>query len=194
MCWVAVDRAIRLAEKRSFPAPLPEWNSIRSQIYNSIHEEFWNADLNSFVQYPGGTTPDGSMLLMPLVRFISPQDPRWLSTLAHIEHTLVDDALVHRRTAADRALDGLTGEEGSFLACSFWYVECLARGGEVARARLLFEKLLAYGNHVGLYAEELSPSGRHLGNTPQVLTHLAIISAASYLDRALSGGHQPAWS
>ncbi len=193
MCWVAFDRAIRLADKRSFPAPLPEWNSIRVQIYNSIHEEFWNEDLNSFVQYPGSETPDGSMLLMPLVRFISPQDPRWLGTLAHIERTLVDDALVHRRTASDRALDGLTGEEGSFLACSFWYVECLARSGQVARARLLFEKLLAYANHVGIYSEELSPSGRHLGNTPQVLTHLALISAAVYLDRALSGEPQPPW-
>jgi GH15 family glucan-1,4-alpha-glucosidase len=194
MCWVALDRAIRLAQERSLPAPLPEWNSIRMQIYNSIHQEFWNADLNSFVQYPGATTPDGSMLLMPLMRFISPQDPRWLGTLALIERTLVDDALVHRRTAADRVLDGLTGEEGSFLACSFWYVECLARGGQVARARLLFEKLLAYGNHLGLFSEELSASGRHLGNTPQVLTHLALISAAAYLDRALSGEQPPPWT
>ena len=194
MCWVAVDRATRLAQKRSLPAPLPQWNELRLQIHASIHEQFWREDLNSFVQYPGAETTDGSMLLMPLVRFISPRDPRWLGTMALVRRQLVEDALVFRRAPADRALDGLDGQEGSFLACSFWYVECLARQGELAEARLLFEKLLGYASPLGLYAEELSPTGRHQGNYPQALTHLALISAASYLDRALGSGRPQPWS
>ncbi len=194
MCWVAVDRAIRLSQKRSLPAPLPNWNELRLEIHASIHEEFWRDDLQSFVSYPGADAPDGSMLLMPLVRFISPCDPRWIGTMALVQRTLVEDALVFRRTEGDRALDGLKGEEGSFLACSFWYVECLARMGRVVEARLLFEKLLGYANPLGLYAEELSPTGRHQGNYPQALTHLALISAASYLDRALGKNRATPWS
>ena len=194
MCWVAVDRAIRLAQKRSLPAPLPEWNALRLEIHASIHAEFWREDLRSFVSYPGADAPDGSMLLMPLVRFISPCDPRWIGTMALVRRTLVEDALVFRRTEGDRVLDGLKGEEGSFLACSFWYVECLARMGELVEARLLFEKLLGYANPLGLYAEELSPTGRHQGNYPQALTHLALISAASYLDRALGRNRATPWS
>ncbi len=194
MCWVAVDRAIRLAQKRSFPAPLPDWNALRVAIHASIHDGFWREDLQSFVSYPGAEAPDGSMLLMPLVRFISPCDPRWVGTMALVQRTLVEDALVFRRTPGDRALDGLEGEEGSFLACSFWYVECLARMGQVTEARLLFEKLLGYANPLGLYAEELSPTGRHQGNFPQALTHLALISAASFLDRALSKQDPTPWS
>ncbi len=194
MCWVAVDRAIRLAQKRSLPAPLPDWNELRLEIHASIHEEFWRDDLQSFVSYPGADAPDGSMLLMPLVRFISPCDPRWIGTMALVQRTLVEDALVFRRTTGDRVLDGLKGEEGSFLACSFWYVECLARMGRVVEARLLFEKLLGYANPLGLYAEELSPTGRHQGNYPQALTHLALISAASFLDRALGKNRATPWS
>ena len=194
MCWVAVDRAIRLSQKRSLPAPLPDWNALRLEIHASIHEEFWREDLDSFVSYPGADAPDGSMLLMPLVRFISPCDPRWVGTMALVQRTLVEDALVFRRTARDRALDGLKGEEGSFLACSFWYVECLARMGRLVEARLLFEKLLGYASPLGLYAEELSPTGRHQGNYPQALTHLALISAASFLDRALGRDRATPWS
>lgn len=194
MCWVAVDRAIRLAQKRSFPAPFPAWNQLRLEIHESIHEEYWRADLGSFVQFPGAETPDGAMLLMPLVRFISPRDPRWLGTLEFIRTHLVEDALVFRRAPADRALDGLPGTEGSFLACSFWFVECLARAGEVTEARLLFEKLLGYASPLGLFAEELSPAGLHQGNYPQALTHLALISAASYVNRALKSETPRAWS
>ncbi len=194
MCWVAVDRAIRLAQKRSLPAPLPDWNALRLEIHASIHEEFWRDDLGSFVSYPGADAPDGSMLLMPLVRFISPCDPRWIGTMALVQRTLVEDALVFRRTPADRVLDGLKGEEGSFLACSFWYVECLARMGRVVEARLLFEKLLGYASPLGLYAEELSSTGQHQGNYPQALTHLALISAASYLDRVLGRDRATPWS
>ena len=192
MCWVAVDRAIRLANKRSYPAPLPQWNQTRLEIHASIHDEFWDEGLNSFVHVQGGDTVDGALLLMPMLRFISPQDPRWLGTLDLIRKQLVVDALVFRRPPGDE--DAAGGEEGAFLACSFWYVEALARSGEVTEARLVFDKLLGYANHVGLYAEELSFSGRHLGNFPQVLTHLALISAASFLDRALSGDKMSNWA
>ena len=193
MCWVAIDRAIRLATKRSLPAPLPEWNRSRLDIYNSVHADFWRTDLNSFVDARGSDTVDGAMLLMPLMRFISPTDPRWLGTMDRIRKLLVVDSLVFRRPP-DEERDEAGGEEGSFLACSFWYVEALARGGQVTEARTLFDKLLGHANHVGLYAEEMSFSGRHLGNFPQVLSHLALISAATCLDRLLGGGPREHWA
>jgi GH15 family glucan-1,4-alpha-glucosidase len=181
MCWVAVDRALRLAEKRSFPAPMAHWLGVRDAIYHQMHTEFWNEELQSFVQTKNGKTLDAACLLAPLVRFISPTDPRWLSTLRAIEEGLVDDSLVYRY----KTEDGLIGSEGTFCMCSFWLIECLARSGEVKRARFLLEKTLGYANHLGLFAEELSPSGEHLGNFPQAFTHLALISAAFELNRRL---------
>ncbi|MCQ8240255.1 glycoside hydrolase family 15 protein [Acetobacteraceae bacterium KSS12] len=185
MCWVAFDRAIRLSRKRGLPAPLETWLDTRDAIYNEIHDEFWDEKQRSFVQYKGGNSLDASCLLMPLVRFISPTDPRFLSTLEAVGRGLTDDSLVYRYSTANGA-DGLHGDEGTFTMCSFWYVECLARAGDVAQARFLFEKMLGYANHVGLFAEELGPAGEHLGNFPQAFTHLGLISAAYYLDRALS--------
>ncbi|MCI9875195.1 glycoside hydrolase family 15 protein [Pseudomonas atacamensis] len=187
MCWVALDRAIRLASKRSLPAPFARWDNTRQAIYTDIWDNFWNEERGHFVQYKGGTALDGSMLLMPLVRFVSAKDPRWLSTLEAIEKTLVRDGMVYRYRNEDANIDGLSGTEGAFAACSFWYVECLARAGQVEKAHLEFEQLLRYANPLGLYAEEFDSHGRHLGNTPQALTHLALISAASFLDRKLSG-------
>lgn len=187
MCWVALDRAIRLASKRSLPAPFARWDDTRQAIYTDIWDNFWNEERGHFVQYKGGTALDGSMLLMPLVRFVSAKDPRWLSTLEAIEKTLVRDGMVYRYRNEDANIDGLSGTEGAFAACSFWYVECLARAGQVEKAHLEFEQLLRYANPLGLYAEEFDSHGRHLGNTPQALTHLALISAASFLDRKLSG-------
>lgn len=187
MCWVALDRAIRLASKRSLPAPFARWDETRQAIYADIWNNFWDEERGHFVQHIGGTALDGSMLLMPLVRFVSAKDPRWLSTLAAIEKTLVRDGMVYRYRNEDTGIDGLAGTEGAFAACSFWYVECLARAGQVEKAHLEFEQLLRYANPLGLYAEELDSHARHLGNTPQALTHLALISAASFLDRKLSG-------
>jgi GH15 family glucan-1,4-alpha-glucosidase len=123
---------------------------------------------------------------MPMVKFISPTDPRWISTLRAIEEDLVDDSLVFRYRIGEAAHDGLTGDEGTFNMCSFWYAEVLARGGDAQKARFLFEKMLGYANHVGLYAEELGPHGEHLGNFPQAFTHLGLISAAYAIDRKLS--------
>jgi pentatricopeptide repeat protein len=130
---------------------------------------------------------------MPLVRFVSPVDPRWLGTLKKIQEELVEDALVFRYRNEASQFDGLDGIEGTFSACSFWYIECLARAHRMDEARLLFERMISYSNHLGLYAEELSPSGEHLGNFPQALTHLALISAATYLDRQLDGSHPSEW-
>lgn len=183
MCWVAIDRAIRLAEKRSFPAPLIHWFKTRDTIYRQIFNDFWDPKQKAFVQHLGSHSMDAANLLMPLLKFISPTDPRWLSTLKAIEEELVDDSLVFRY----RADDGLTGTEGTFCMCSFWFVECLTRAGDVEKARFFFEKMLGYSNHLGLYAEELGPAGEHLGNFPQAFTHLGLISAAYALDRTLSG-------
>ena len=184
MCWVAFDRAIRLADKRSLEAPLVKWYDMRRAINDDIFANFWNQELDSFVQEKGGTEVDGSLLLMPMLRFIGPTDPRWLGTLKRIEQDLSEDSLVFRYRSGT---DGIEGDEGSFTACSFWLIECLARAHQVEKARLLFDKMLGYANHLGLYSEQLGSSGEHLGNFPQALTHLALISAATYLDRALSG-------
>ena len=190
MCWVAIDRAIRLATKRSFPAPFSRWYEVRDTIYRDIFQRFWDQARGGFVQHPGATTFDAAALLMPLVRFVSPTDPRWLSTLAGIDRELVSDSLVYRYRLGESFSDGLTGQEGTFSMCSFWYVECLSRMGDLQKARFFFEKMLGYANHLGLYGEELGPRAQHLGNFPQAFTHLALISAAYDLDRRLSAaGH-----
>jgi GH15 family glucan-1,4-alpha-glucosidase len=193
MCWVAFDRALRLAQKRSLSAPFDAWLRTRDAIREDIFTNFWDEDLQSFVQSKGTKNLDASVLLMPLMRFISPVDPMWRSTMKAIESRLVEDTLVHRYEAETTHVDGLPGGEGSFTACSFWYIECLARAGELEKAQLLFEKLLGYANHLGLYSEQIGPSGQHLGNFPQAFTHLALISAATYLDRVLSGKDDSVW-
>jgi len=184
MCWVAFDRALRLAEKRSLSAPFEAWLHTRDAIREDIFTNFWDDDLHSFVQSKGTKDLDASVLLMPLMRFISPVDPMWRSTMRAIEGRLVEDTLVRRYEPEKTHVDGLPGGEGSFTACLFWYIECLARAGELEKAQLLFEKLLGYANHLGLYSEQIGPSGQHLGNFPQAFTHLALISTATYLDRS----------
>ncbi|MGH8024706.1 MAG: glycoside hydrolase family 15 protein, partial [Limisphaerales bacterium] len=188
MCWLAVDRAMKIAHQRSFPAPLVRWLRTRNEIYSSVYKDFWNRKLNAFVQYKGADTLDASCLLLPLVKFISPNDPRWMSTLEAVQGALVEDSLVYRYLPGKAAPDGMTGSEGTFSMCSFWYVETLARANDLRQARFIFEKALGYANHLGLYAEQLGPCGEHLGNFPQALTHIALISAAwnlnDRLDRA----------
>ncbi len=186
MCWVAVDRAIRLADRRSFPYPFDRWRATRDSIYEEIMKEFWDEDRQTFVQCKGTTAVDASALLMPMMRFVSPTDPRFLSTLSAISGELVEDSLVYRYRVGAAAQDGLAGDEGTFNMCSFWFAEATARSGDVQRARLFFEKMLGYANHLGLYAEELGPRGEHLGNFPQAFTHLGLISAAHSIDRKLS--------
>ena len=193
MCWVAFDRMIRLSDKRSLAAPLEKWREIRDTISEDIFTNFWSEELQSFVQYKGAQTVDASVLLMPLMRFISPSDSKWLSTLDAVEKRLTEDSLVYRYNNISSPVDGLSGNEGSFTACSFWFIECLARSHQLDKARLLFDKMLGYANHLGLYSEQLGSSGEHLGNFPQAFTHLALISAATYLDRALSGKVNTTW-
>ena len=142
MCWVAFDRALRLADKRSLSGPLDVWRQTRDEIRNDVFTNFWNDELKSFVQAKGTKDLDAAALLMPLMRFISPVDPMWLSTMKAIEDHLVEDTLVRRYEVECSQVDGLPGTEGSFTACSFWYVECLARAGELEKAQLLFEKLV----------------------------------------------------
>lgn len=185
LCWVALDRAVKIAESRSFPLN-PKWMEERDIIFNSIFTDFWDEEKQSFMQYPGSGTVDASTLLMPLVRFISPKDPRWLSTLDRIEKELVSDSLVYRYNPSVAAPDGFVSHEGTFSMCSFWYVECLSRAGKLEKARFYFEKMLGYANHVGLYAEQLGFQGEHLGNFPQAFTHLGLISAAYNLDKQLN--------
>ena len=184
-CWVALDRAMKIAEMRSFPRN-GNWKKERDKIYTSIFEEFWNDKEKAFMQFPGSKTVDASSLLMPLFRFISPKDPRWLSTLDRIEKELVTDSLVYRYNPEVASPDGLTSHEGTFSACTFWYVECLSRSGQLEKARFYFEKMLGYANHLGLYSEQLGFEGQHLGNFPQAFTHLALISAAHNLNKQLN--------
>ncbi len=197
MCWVALDRGLRMATKRSLPAEQgSDWERNRTLIYRDIHENFWDAERGAFTQYKGGTALDASTLLMPLVRFIAPRDPRWLSTQKAIEKELASDVLVRRYEIGERGnIDGLDGDEGAFTPCCFWLVECLARSGETRRARLHFEKLVSYANDLGLFSEEIGAGGEQLGNMPQALTHLALISAAYTLDSALdqSGAPTDSW-
>jgi GH15 family glucan-1,4-alpha-glucosidase len=197
MCWVAVDRALRLADKRSFPADRSRWLKIRDQIYEEIMSRGWSSERNAFVQHYDSQSLDASNLIMPLVFFLSPTDPRMLQTLdatlkSPKDDGLVSNSLVYRYNVEDTA-DGIGIEEGTFNMCTFWLVEALTRAGRVDRtrldqARLMFEQMLSYANHLGLYAEETGYTGEALGNFPQAFTHLALISAAYNLDRALGRG------
>jgi len=192
LCWAAIDRAVRLSQKRSFPAPVVRWHDVRDEIHEDIFKNFWDAKRGAFSQSKGSASLDASALLMPLIRFISPTDPRWVATLRAIEQELVSDSLVYRYRLGDAFSDGLAGDEGTFSMCSFWYVECLSRLGDLEQARFYFEKMLGYANHLGLYGEQLGQRGEHLGNFPQAFTHLALISAAFDLDRRLSGAGRAA--
>jgi GH15 family glucan-1,4-alpha-glucosidase len=184
MSWVAIERSVRVARRRGLPANLDVWLAERDKITRQIMTSGWNADRRAFVQHFDSEVLDASLLLMPLVKFIAPRDPRWISTLNAIGRELVSDSLVYRYNV-EASPDGLKGYEGTFSICSFWYVEALARAGRTDDARLAFEKMLTYANHLGLFSEEIGPSGELLGNFPQAFTHLALISAAVNLDHQL---------
>ncbi|MEV0381674.1 glycoside hydrolase family 15 protein [Nonomuraea sp. NPDC050643] len=184
MCWVAIERAMRVAAQRGLPADIPRWRQARDTIYRDIIRHGWSDRLQAFVQHFGDDVLDASVLMMPLAKFLSPSDPKWLCTLEALSGSLVSDSLVYRYDP-EASPDGLQGPEGTFSICSFWYVEALARAGRLDDARLAFEKMLTYANHLGLYAEEIGHTGEQLGNFPQAFTHLALISAAFNLDHAL---------
>jgi GH15 family glucan-1,4-alpha-glucosidase len=196
MCWVALDRGLRLADKRSFPAPRHKWLAARDAIYEQVLARGWSEKRQSFVQHYDSDALDASALLMPLTFFMAPNDPRMLLTIDAIKtpHTrggLAADGLVYRYNS-EHSPDGLAGVEGTFNMCSFWLVEALTRAGKrdparLADARLRFEQMLGYGSPLGLFAEQTGPSGESLGNFPQAFTHLSLISAAFNLDRVLDG-------
>lgn len=185
-CWVALDRGLRLALKRGLPNNREWLRSTRDRIYESIMKNGWNDRRQAFVQYYGSDALDASNLLMPLVRFVSATDPRMLSTIDRTFEELVSDSLVYRYEIGKGAGDGLSGREGTFSVCTFWLVEALARAGRMTEARLIFEKMLTYANPLGLFAEQIGPSGQALGNFPQAFTHLGLISAAFSLNRQLA--------
>jgi GH15 family glucan-1,4-alpha-glucosidase len=184
MSWVALDRGIHLATIRARPADVERWTDARDMIYRQLHDRGWNEERGAFVQHYRTNVLDAALLYMPLVGFISPRDPRWLSTLRAMDEELVSDSLVYRYDPS-ASPDGLRGSEGTFSMCTFWYVDSLARAGRLDDARLTFEKMLTYANHLGLYSEEIGPTGEQLGNFPQAFSHLALISAAVNLDYQL---------
>jgi len=147
----------------------------------------WNPQRRAFVQHYGSEVLDASLLMMPLVGFVVPRDPMWLSTLDAMDTELVSDSLVYRYNPS-ASPDGLRGSEGTFSICTFWYVDALARSGRLQQARLTLEKMFTYANHLGLYAEEIGFTGEQLGNFPQAFTHLSLINAAINLDYQLDHG------
>ena len=187
MNWVALDRGVRLAERHGRPAPIESWRRERDVIYEQVMDRGWSTERAAFRQHYGSDVLDASLLRMSKVGFIAPTDPRWLSTLAAMEEELVTDSLVYRYDPA-ASPDGLRGSEGTFSLCSFAYVEALAEAGRVQQARVVFEKMLTYANHLGLYSEEIALTGEQIGNFPQAFTHLALIDAAITLDRRLDTG------
>jgi len=194
MNWVALDRGLRLADKRALPADRSKWLRERDRIYEEVMTKGWNEKRQAFTQFYGSEDLDASLLIMPLVFFMAPNDPRMISTINAIcknpkDGGLVSDSLVYRYPPQTR-IDGLPGAEGTFNMCSFWLVEALTRAGagmpeKLDEARFLFERVLGYANHLGLYSEQTGPEGEALGNFPQAFTHLALISAAFNLDRML---------
>ena len=187
MSWVAFDRAIRLAQSRGRPADVERWTDMRDMVYRQIMSRGFHPKREAFVQHYDTEVLDASLLYMPLVGFIAPSDPMWQSTLRAMDEELVSDSLVYRYDPA-ASPDGLRGSEGTFSMCTFWYVDALARSGRLDEARHTFEKMLTYRNHLGLYSEEIGPTGEQIGNFPQAFSHLALISAAMNLDYQLDHG------
>ncbi|MEV4637559.1 glycoside hydrolase family 15 protein [Actinoplanes sp. NPDC049548] len=184
MCWVALDRGIRLAAEHGRPAPLQRWQTERDAIYRQIMERGWSPTRRAFRQHYETDVLDSALLRMPTVGFITPTDPMWTATLRAMDAELVTDSLVYRYDPA-ASPDGLRGSEGTFSLCTFAYVTALTCAGQIDKARLTFEKMLTYANHLGLFSEEIGLTGEQLGNFPQAFTHLALIDAAIALDREL---------
>jgi len=186
-CWVALDRAIRLSEGRGRPADIARWRTARDDIYAQVMARGWNSQRKAFTQHYDTDVLDSSLLMMPLIGFVSPLDPMWLRTLNAIDDELVSDSLVYRYNPS-ASPDGLQGQEGTFSLCTFWYVDALARSGRLEDAELVFMKMQSYANHLGLYSEEIGITGEQLGNFPQAFSHLSLINAAINLNYQLEHG------
>jgi len=185
MCWVAFDRALRIVQNQGLPAPVEEWRNARDAIFKEIMEKGWSEQKQSFVQYYGSDAIDASALLISLTGFTAPTDPRMLKTLDRIQKELTHAPHVYRYRIDAAADDGLKGTEGTFSICSFWFVEALTRARRLEEAREYLEQMFTYANHLGLYSEEVGPTGEALGNFPQAFTHLALIRACYFLNEAL---------
>ena len=185
MCWVAIERMIRTARQRGLPGDVVGLGrGARPDLRPDHGAQLERRPRLRSCRSRAATALDAGVLLMPMVKFLSPTDPRFVSTLEAVERRLVADSLVFRYDSGHTD-DGLDGDEGTFSLCSFWYVEALTRVGRLDDARLALEKMFTYANHLGLYAEQVGLTGDQLGNFPQAFTHLALISAAINLDRAL---------
>lgn len=183
MNWIALDRAIKIGDKYSFPYDMLKWRNTRNDIFREVHQNFWNQEKQAFVQFEGSDHIDASALVMPIFNMVSPFLERWQKTLVAIDRELRSGVLIHRYVERSREIDGLGGPEGTFSMCSFWYAECLALAGEMEKGREHFEKMLGYSNHLGLFSEQIGNKGEFLGNFPQAFTHLALISAAIELNK-----------
>ena len=184
MAWVAIDRGIRIAQHRGFPAPHTEWLAARDEIYQYLYEEHFDKEIGAWTKTRSDKEMDGSLLLMPLVRFVMADEPAWKSTLSLIEDRLVHDGLVYRNESK-QLQTGFDGTEGYFLMCSFWYIEVLAMSDRVEEARKHLAQMASYANPVGLFSEEVAMDGRLIGNFPQAFTHLGFIISALKIKEAL---------
>jgi GH15 family glucan-1,4-alpha-glucosidase len=183
MAWVGLDRAVRSVQRWKVEGPVARWKSVRDQIHADVCANGFNEDLGAFTQYYGSTTLDAALLLIPQVGFLPPDDPRVTGTIEAIRLELCENGFV-KRYSTERGVDGLTGDEGAFLACSFWLADDLHLIGQDDEARKMFESLLGIRNDVGLLAEEYDPqSGRQLGNTPQAYSHVALVNTARNLSQ-----------
>jgi GH15 family glucan-1,4-alpha-glucosidase len=183
MAWVAFDRGIKLCEEYGREGPLERWRAIRDEIHAQVCREAWNGELCSFTQSYGSSRVDASLLLLPQVGFLPPEDPRIRGTLAAVQRQLSVDGFL-LRYQSEEGIDGLPAGEGTFLPCSFWLVDALALDGRRDEAAALFERLLSVCNDVGLLAEEYDPrTGRLLGNFPQAFSHIALVNSAIHLAR-----------
>ena len=181
MAWVAIDRAIKTAEEYGLEGPVDRWKEVRKEIHDQVCDQGFNADKGSFTQYYGSDQLDASLLMIPLVGFLPAHDPRVRGTIEAIERELVEGGFVLRyRTADTGDVDGLTGREGAFLACSFWLADCLSLLGRDHDARQLLDRLLGLRNDLGLLSEEYDPvAGRLVGNFPQAFSHVSLVNSAS---------------
>ncbi|MGA4726407.1 glycoside hydrolase family 15 protein [Micromonospora taraxaci] len=185
LSWVALDRAVRIAQRRGRPGDILRWTAARDAIYEQVMTRGFDQRRGAFVQHYRSGILDASLLAMPGLNFISPTDPMWESTLRAMDVDLVSDSLVYRYDPK-ASPDGLAGTEGTFNMCTFWYVQALALAGRLDDARLTFEKMLTYSTPLGLYSEEIAPTGEQIGNFPQAFSHLSLISTASHLDELLN--------
>jgi GH15 family glucan-1,4-alpha-glucosidase len=183
MAWVAFDRAVKSIEQYGYEGPRERWDQLRGRICEEIVTKGYDPGRNTFVQYYGGSDLDASLLLIPQLGFLPPEDPRVIGTIEAIERELVVDGLV-MRYPTHSGTDGLPAGEGAFLVCSFWLANSLSLIGRHQDAVALFERLLALRNDLGLLAEEYDPRAkRFLGNFPQAFSHIGIINTAAHLAR-----------